>query len=182
MKRKIFLSAALAALMLLAFTSCAKKYTASDIPDGSAAIVNSEFVTNDEVSYYENLLKDEIANYFIHEYSAEKNDDFWNTKYGSSTPKEKLYSKAVEQAVEAKKTLLFLKEKEIFDDISFAYFKDAANNLNENSGLSIDTKEFYTYYIEAGLNELYEYFGSESEAQKELEQFKEKCSVILKEE
>lgn len=182
MKRNIFILLPIAALIFLSLTSCAKKYTVSDIPNGAVAIVNGEAVTNDEVSYFENLLKDEVANYFIHQYSAEKDDDFWNTKYGSSTPKEKLNAKAKEQAIDAKKTLLFLKENEIFDDISFEHFKQAAINFNENSGLSIDSNEFYSYYIDNGTNELYEYYRDESDAHQALQKFKEKCVVVLKEE
>lgn len=182
MKRNMFILLPITVLILLALTSCAKKYTVSDIPDGAAAIVNGEAVTNEEVSYFENVLKDEVANYFVHQYSAKKDDEFWNTKYGTSTPKEKLYAKAKEQAIDAKKTLLFLKEKEIFDSISFEYFSKAAKSLNENSGLNLESDEFYSYYIEVGTNELYECYGSESEAKEALEKFKEKCTVILKEE
>ena len=151
---------ALAALLLAASLSGCSGNTDNAPAAGS---VNGETVAAAEIDYFKTRLRADVIQYFAQEYSANVTDaGFWQTPYGGVTPEKELSNRAFDACVRAKIQLVLMREKGIYEDISYQGLYDRAVAFN-NRGASgegapglqtIRLANFYTYYIDTGVMEL----------------------------
>ena len=154
MKKTAFVFLFIVFAFLLA--SCSKENAEPQKKD--YAVVNGETVTADEMDYFRGRNRAVIINEYAEKYGVTDFSDFWDKDFDGSTPSQILEDRAFEQAVEAKIKLVMMRDKEIYDDISFSGLKERAEKYNEehknavgNVGIkTVDMNGFYTYYISTG--------------------------------
>jgi len=132
-------------------------------PLPAAGSVNGETIAPAEIDYFKTRLRADVIQYFAQEYSANVTDaGFWQTPYGGVTPEKELSNRAFDACVRAKIQLVLMREKGIYEDISYQGLYDRAVAFN-NRGASgegapglqtIRLANFYTYYIDTGVMEL----------------------------
>ncbi len=183
MKKLLFFF--LCGVLVFSLSACNenKNQTANDV----VCTVGNEEITEKEIEYFTSKSRASVMSKFISEYSADVDENFWNTEFGGITPQEYLDEVVKEQSVMAKIQLVLCREKGIYDDISFDGLYELAveyNKAHENSNsvgiysISLDT--FYDYYLDNGIMELKNILGEnelkpdEKEINVELENAKEK--------
>ena len=145
---------------LFLLCSCAEDEAATTV-----AVVNGETVTQEEFEYFKARKRADIVNYYISEFDANVDEDFWQTDFNGITPEKDLEDAAVSECVKAKIQLVLCRENGIYDDISFVGLRQRAENFNsqDKSGAiglkTIEMDTFYTYYIDTGVMELKNILG-----------------------
>lgn len=142
-------------LLLSLFTGCGKLSAPNEI---AVATVNGEAVTDREINYFTIRNRTQIINRYAEQYGLTDFSDFWDKPFDGVTPRQALEQKAFEDACDAKIRLLLMRDKGVYDDISFAGLEKRAKDYNaahENQkntvGVrTIDLTTFYTYYISTG--------------------------------
>ena len=182
--KKSFFILLLSVIMIAAFCSCGeneKSETAEENESETVASFENENITKEEVDYFSTQLRSDVINYYSSEYGVTDFGDFWDKKFGDETPREYLEKLATEKAIKSKAELLFMKEYEIYDDISYEGLKTLAEKYNEEHkdakgtvGItSIDLSTFYTYYISTGRLELINRMSDENPpSQEEIENYR----------
>ena len=182
--KKSFFILLLSVIMIAAFCSCGENEKSDTAEESSNEIVTTfegENITREEVDYFSTELRSEVINYYSSEYGVTDFGDFWDKKFGDETPREYLEKLATEKAIKSKAELLFMKEYEIYDDISYEGLKTLAEKYNEEHkdakgtvGItSIDLSTFYTYYISTGRLELINRMSDENPpSQEEIENYR----------
>lgn len=130
--------------------------------DQPIATVNGLTVTKEEYSYFVSNKKAEIINEYLEDGDRPINKEFWETPVDGETPEQKLKEEALEQCIDAKIQLQLMKEKGIYEDISYQGLYQLAQDYNQKAeksdvvyGLkSIDMNQFYSYFIDTGALEL----------------------------
>ena len=146
----------------------------------TVAVVNGETVTQEEFEYCKARKRADIINYYISEFNAKVDENFWQTDFNGITPEKDLEDAAVSECVKAKIQLVLCRENGIYDDISFVGLRQRAENFNsqDKSGAiglkTIEMDTFYTYYIDTGVMELKNILG-----EKELAPTQEEINVCL---
>lgn len=179
-----------ALLFISIFCSCGEKE-----PQVVAeyATVNGETVTKDEIDYFSKRMKAEVLSEYVQKYDVSDFSSFWETEYDGKTPTQTLEEKAFDEAVRSKIVLVLMREKGIYDNISFAGLRQKAENFNNTNksadkplvGIkSIDLEQFYTYYIANGEMELKNILGEGSlkPTDEEFEQRRKSCDEDMSDE
>lgn len=151
----------LSAAVFLLPVGCGKTGSKSETP-AVIALVNGEAITEEETAYFSTRYKGQIINKYSEKYGITDFSEFWDKEFDGKTPRQALDEYALEQAIEAKIKLVFMRENGIYDDISYSALKTMAEEYNRehenqkgNVGLnSINMASFYTYYISNGEMEL----------------------------
>lgn len=131
----------------------------------TVAVVNGEMITQEEFEYFKARKRADIINYYISDFDAKVDEDFWRTEFNGITPEKDLEDRAFSECVKAKIQLVLCRENGIYDDISFIGLRQRAENFNsqDKSGAiglkTIDMDTFYTYYIDTGVMELKNILG-----------------------
>ncbi|MBR3802634.1 MAG: hypothetical protein IKK37_04205 [Clostridia bacterium] len=165
----------LISVFLLFLCSCAKDEAVTTV-----AVVNGETVTQEEFNYFKARLRADVINYYISEFDAKVDEDFWQKDFNGITPEKDLEDRAISECVKAKIQLVLCRENGIYDDISFAGLRQRAENFNsqDKSGAiglkTIEMDTFYTYYIDTGVMELKNILG-----EKELAPTEEEINACL---
>ena len=142
----------LVSVFLFLLCSCAEDEAATTV-----AVVNGETVTQEEFEYFKARKRADIINYYISEFDANVDEDFWQTDFNGITPEKDLEDAAVSECVKAKIQLVLCRENGIYDDISFVGLRQRAedfNNQDKSAAIGLKTIEmdtFYTYYIDTGV-------------------------------
>ena len=146
----------------------------------TVAVVNGETVTQEEFNYFKARLRADVINYYISEFNAKVDENFWQTDFNGTTPEKDLEDRAISECVKAKIQLVLCRENGIYDDISFVGLRQRAEKFNsqDKSGAiglkTIEMDTFYTYYIDTGVMELKNILG-----EKELAPTQEEINVCL---
>ena len=165
----------LISVVLFLLCSCAEDEAVTTV-----AVVNGEKVTQEEFDYFKARKRADVINYYISEFDATVDEDFWQTDFNGITPEKDLEDRAVSECVKAKIQLVLCRENGIYDDISFVGLRQRAENFNsqDKSGAiglkTIEIETFYTYYIETGVMELKNILG-----EKELAPTQEEINACL---
>lgn len=142
-------------LLLSFFAGCGKQKPA---PNNIVAYINGEAITAREIDYFKTRDRADIINAFSEQYGVTDFSDFWDRDFDGTTPTQALEEKAFEDACDAKIRLVLMREKGVYEDISFEgleakalAYNDAHKNQKNTVGVqSIDMQQFYTYYISTG--------------------------------
>ena len=142
-------------LLLSLFVGCGKQ---SQPPQTVVATINGEAITDREIDYFIKRNRTQIINRYAEQYGLTDFSDFWDKPFDGVTPRQALEQKALEDACDAKIRLLLMRDKGVYDDISFAGLENRAKAYNaehENQkntvGIrTIDLTTFYTYYLSTG--------------------------------
>lgn len=165
----------LISVVLFLLCSCAEDEAVTTV-----AVVNGEKVTQEEFDYFKARKRADVINYYISEFNAKVDEDFWQTEFNGITPEKDLEDRAFSECVKAKIQLVLCRENGIYDDISFVGLRQRAENFNsqDKSGAiglkTIEIETFYTYYIETGVMELKNILG-----EKELSPTEEEINACL---
>lgn len=165
----------LISVVLFLLCSCAEDEAVTTV-----AVVNGEKVTQEEFDYFKARKRADVINYYISEFNAKVDEDFWQTEFNGITPEKDLEDRAFSECVKAKIQLVLCRENGIYDDISFVGLRQRAENFNsqDKSGAiglkTIEIETFYTYYIETGVIELKNILG-----EKELSPTEEEINACL---
>lgn len=172
----------LALIFLFSFASCKEK-------SETVFTVNSAPVSKEETEYFAAKHRTAVMSKYINEYDAVVDNNFWNTKFGETTPQEYLDSLVKKDAVSAKIQLMLCFDHGIYSDISYNALYNLALEYNEeHSGIktvglqTIPLESFYDYYIDNGVMELKnileknELAPTEEEINEKLVEIKEKYS------
>ena len=165
----------LISVFLFLLCSCAEDEAVTTV-----AVVNGETVTQEEFDYFKARKRADVINYYISEFNAKVDEDFWQTDFNGITPEKDLEDRAISECVKAKIQLVLCRENGIYDDISFGGLRQRAENFNsqDKSGAiglkTIETDTFYTYYIDTGVMELKNILG-----EKELAPTQEEINACL---
>ena len=165
----------LISVVLFLLCSCAEDEAVTTV-----AVVNGETVTQEEFDYFIARKRADVINYYISEFDATVDEDFWQTDFNGITPEKDLEDRAISECVKAKIQLVLCRENGIYDDISFVGLHQRAENFNsqDKSGAiglkTIEIETFYTYYIETGVMELKNILG-----EKELSPTEEEINACL---
>ena len=165
----------LISVVLFLLCSCAEDEAVTTV-----AVVNGEKVTQEEFDYFKARKRADVINYYISEFNAKVDEDFWQTEFNGITPEKDLEDRAFSECVKAKIQLVLCRENGIYDDISFVGLRQRAENFNsqDKSGAiglkTIEIETFYTYYIETGVMELKNILG-----EKELAPTQEEINACL---
>ena len=156
--------------VLLSLVSCSsgKDVNKSSVSE-TAATVNGEAITIDELDFFRSRLRGKVISDFASRYEISDLSSFWESEYDGESPKKELDSLALEEAAKAKLTLILCRERGIYDKISWDALKEKAEKYNAEHkkggvGLnSIDMDTFYLYYVENGKIELEKHIGGSVE-------------------
>lgn len=165
----------LISVVLFLLCSCAEDEAVTTV-----AVVNGEKVTQEEFDYFKARKRADVINYYISEFNAKVDEDFWQTDFNGITPEKDLEDRAISECVKAKIQLVLCRENGIYDDISFVGLRQRAENFNsqDKSGAiglkTIEMDTFYTYYIDTGVMELKNILG-----EKELSPTQEEINACL---
>lgn len=165
----------LISVVLFLLCSCAEDEAVTTV-----AVVNGETVTQEEFDYFKARKRADVINYYISEFNATVDEDFWQTDFNGITPEKDLEDRAISECVKAKIQLVLCRENGIYDDISFVGLRQRAENFNsqDKSGAiglkTIEPDTFYTYYIDTGVIELKNILG-----EKELAPTQEEINACL---
>ncbi|MBR3835972.1 MAG: hypothetical protein IKJ69_04190 [Clostridia bacterium] len=165
----------LISVVLFLLCSCAEDEAVTTV-----AVVNGETVTQEEFDYFKARKRADVVNYYISEFNAKVDEDFWQTDFNGITPEKDLEDRAISECVKAKIQLVLCRENGIYGDISFVGLRQMAENFNtqDKSGAiglkTIEIDTFYTYYIETGVMELKNILG-----EKELSPTEEEINACL---
>lgn len=165
----------LISVFLFLLCSCAEDEAVTTV-----AVVNDETVTQEEFDYFKARKRADVINYYISEFNAKVDEDFWQTDFNGITPEKDLEDRAISECIKAKIQLVLCREYGIYDDISFVGLRQRAENFNsqDKSGAiglkTIETDTFYTYYIDTGVMELKNILG-----EKELSPTEEEINACL---
>ena len=165
----------LISVVLFLLCSCAEDEAVTTV-----AVVNGETVTQEEFDYFIARKRADVINYYISEFDATVDEDFWQTDFNGITPEKDLEDRAISECVKAKIQLVLCRENGIYDDISFVGLHQRAENFNsqDKSGAiglkTIEPDTFYTYYIDTGVIELKNFLG-----EKELAPTQEEINACL---
>lgn len=165
----------LISVVLFLLCSCAEDEAVTTV-----AVVNGETVTQEEFDYFKARKRADVINYYISEFNAKVDEDFWQTDFNGITPEKDLEGRAISECIKAKVQLVLCRENGIYDDISFVGLRQRAENFNsqDKSGAiglkTIEIDTFYTYYIETGVIELKNILG-----EKELSPTEEEINACL---
>lgn len=176
----------MALIFLFSFASCGESHKGNS---ETVFTVNSTPVTKEEVDYFAAKHRTAVMSKYINEYDAVVDNDFWNTKFGETTPQEYLDSLVKKDAVSAKIRLMLCLDHGIYSDISYNALYNLALEYNEeHSGIktvglqTIPLESFYDYYIDNGVMELKNILGenelapTEDEINEKLVEIKRKYS------
>ena len=151
------------AFVLLFFTGCKNN---ADINVKIYAYVNGEAIITEEIEYFSEMEKTKVMQEFAEKYNITDFSSFWENEYNGESPKIILEKRAFERAVRAKILLVLMRDNGIYDSISFTALRDRAlkfnnkNNVSAMAGISsINTEQFYSYYIQNGELELKNILG-----------------------
>ena len=150
----------LLSVVLFLLCSCAEDEAVTTV-----AVVNGETVTQEEFDYFKARKRADVINYYISEFNAKVDEDFWQTDFNGITPEKDLEDRSISECVKAKIQLVLCRENGIYDDISFVGLRQRAESFNsqDKSGAvglkTIEIETFYTYYIETGVMELKNILG-----------------------
>ena len=155
----------LISVILLCFVSCSTEQKAET--NIVVAYINGEAITSRETEFFKTRDRADIINMFSQKYGITDFSDFWDKDFDGTTPSQVLEKTAFEDACEAKIRLILMREKGIYDDISFdaleakalAYNEEHKGQKNTVGINSIDMSQFYTYYISNGDMELKNILG-----------------------
>ena len=141
---------------MLLLVSCAKKST-----DTVYARVNGTAVSQREYDFFVSRTRAEVMSEYSQKYDISSYTDFWQTEFDGKTPSSVLSERALEKAAKAKVLFIEMKDRGIYDDVTWDYFEALAEKYNEEHknqktvGLkSIDMSKFYIYYLSTGEIEL----------------------------
>ena len=130
----------LISVFLFLLCSCAEDEAVTTV-----AVVNGETVTQEEFDYFKARLRANVINYYISEFNAKVDEDFWQADFNGITPEKALENRAISECVKAKIQLVLCRENGIYDDISFAGLRQRAENFNsQNKSGTIGLKGAYT--------------------------------------
>ena len=157
----------LISVILLCFVSCSNEEKVET--DHVVAYINGEAITSRETDFFKTRDRADIINLYSEKYGITDFSDFWDKDFDGTTPSQALEKTAFEDACEAKIRLILMREKGIYDDISFdaleakalAYNEEHKNQKNTVGINSIDMSQFYTYYISNGDMELKNILGED---------------------
>lgn len=142
-------------LLLSLFVGCGKQSAPTQTV---VATINGEAITDREIDYFTKRNRTQIINRYAEQVGLTDFSDFWDKPFDGVTPRQALEQKAFEDACDAKIRLLLMRDKGVYDDISFAGLENRAKAYNaehENQkntvGIrTIDLTTFYTYYLSTG--------------------------------
>lgn len=157
----------LISVILLCFVSCSNEENVET--DHVVAYINGEAITSRETDFFKTRDRADIINLYSEKYGITDFSDFWDKDFDGTTPSQALEKAALEDACEAKIRLILMREKGIYDNISFdaleakalAYNEEHKNQKNTVGINSIDMSQFYTYYISNGDMELKNILGED---------------------
>ena len=115
----------LISVVLFLLCSCAEDEAVTTV-----AVVNGETVTQEEFDYFKARKRADVINYYISEFNAKVDEDFWQTDFNGITPEKDLEDRAISECVKAKIQLVLCRENGIYDDISFVGLRQRAESFN----------------------------------------------------
>lgn len=159
---KKFLCILLIIILSVSVASCAADEGEPQPTPAVYATVDGEDITREEVEYFSERERANILSEYAQRYGINDFSDFWETEFDGKTPSDELFDRALERAITAKLELIVMREKAIYDDISFEGLKQKAIRYNDENkdksntvGLkSISLNQFYTYYLDNGRLEI----------------------------
>lgn len=142
-------------LLLNVLVGCGKQASPAQTV---VATINGETITDREISYFKTRNRTRIINQFAEQYAVTDFSDFWDKSFDGVTPRQALEQQAFEDACSAKIRLLLMRDKGVYDDISFTALENKAkaynaaheNQKNTVGVRTIDLTTFYTYYLSTG--------------------------------
>ena len=144
-------------LSLLSLCSCADK----NAQEEKQFYVNGVEITQDEIDFFRLRERADIISEFSSKYNVSDFSVFWETEYDGVTPQQALDKRALQSAAEAKIKFIEMKNRGIYDEITWDFFRQKAEEYNKSHegtstvGLkSIDMSSFYIYYLSTGEIEL----------------------------
>lgn len=149
-------------LCVIALCACGKDDGETDIAFTEAgAYVNEIEISVQEIDFFTMRGRTEILDEYMKKYEVRDLANFWTTEFDGKTPQTVLDERALNQASEAKVKFNEMKNKGIYDDVTWEYFRKKAQSFNDSLGESeeeqakkIDMSTFYLYYLEEGEKEL----------------------------
>jgi len=114
----------------------------SDSPGRSVvATVNNEPVTVPEFRFFMNQHTSEVYGYFSKTYDARDHEHFWNTRFGSEIPIEKIKQMTLRTCVSVKIQQILAKEKGILENVTFDSFLEDFRRENACRKQAVENRQ-----------------------------------------